>query len=230
VALSIAHISCGRIGFDSHAPASEDSGATPATPALIQVSSSAADGATATVALPATGAGHFLLVCVVSYTVQTVVSIVDDAGNAYTSAGARGVISAGGATEIWFAQSQARATQVDVTISGATGLEIWVAEFSGIDAGPVDTNVANDQNSGATVVAPSVTTTSPNTVVVSVGAIATGAKGIHTGSPFVSLGVPNGDIASYYIAPVPGDYGAVFDETSSGLSCASTAAFPPARL
>jgi hypothetical protein len=234
--LSISHAACGRIGFDAHAlssdsPSSDDSGATFATPALVHVSSAASNNASLTVTIPPTEAGHFLIVAVVSYNTDSVASVVDDAANAYTSAGARGVITAGGGTEIWFARnSQPHATQVVVTLSTRSGLEGWVAEFSGVDAGPIDTQVASDQSSGATVVAPIVTTSSANAVVVSVGAIVTGAKGIHAGNPFVSLGIPNGDIASYYIAPVPGGYGAVFDETSSGLSCASSAAFPAAQL
>jgi hypothetical protein len=235
--MSIADAACGRIGFDAHAPStdspsSDDSGGTFATPALVHVSSGASNNASLTLTIPPTQAGHFLVVAVVSYNTDTVASVVDDAANAYTAAaGARGVITAGGGTEIWFAaNSQPDATQVVVTLSTLSGLEGWVAEFTGVDAGPIETKSANDQSSGETVVAPVVTTSSPNAIVVSVGAIVTGAKGIHAGNPFVSMGIPNGDIASYYIAPAPGGYGAVFDETSSGLSCASSAAFPAARL
>jgi hypothetical protein len=231
--LSISHVACGRIGFDAHAPMSDApaSDAAIGTPALVHVSTTASSNASATVSIPPTQAGHFILVAVVSYNTDSVASVVDDAMNPYTSAGAHGIITAGGGTEIWFARnSLPDATQVTVTLSATMGLECWVAEFSGVDAGPVDAGAANDQSSGATVVAPMVTTTSSNAVVVSVGAIVTGAKGIDARSPFVSLGIPNGDIASYYIAPVPGGYGAVFDETSSGLSCASSAAFPAAQL
>ena len=233
--VSIVHGACGRIGFDVHArpdsPASDDSGGTFATPALVHVSAAASNGTSLTMTIPPTEAGHLLVVAVVSYNTDSVAGVVDDAANAYTSAGAKGVITAGGGTEIWFARnSQPDATQVVITLSATAGLEGWVAEFSGADAGPIDTRAANDQSSGATVIAPIVTTTSPNAVVVSVGAIVTGAKGIHAGSPFHSMGIPNGDIASYYIAPTPGSYGAVFDETSSGLSCASSAAFPAAQL
>ena len=195
------------------------------------MTSAASNNASLTVTIPPTEAGHFLLVAVVSYNTTSVASVTDDAANAYISAGAHGVITAGGGTEVWFARnSQPNATQVVVTLSTTAGLEGWVAELSGVDAGPMDAKVANDQSSGATVVAPVVTTSSPNALVVSVGAIVTGAKGIHAGNPFVSMGIPNGDIASYYIAPAPGDYGAVFDETSSGLSCASSAAFPAAQM
>lgn len=222
--LAISHAACGKVGFDPQAPA--DSAVMHATPALIDSANGASSTSSDTIAIPPTAAGQFLVVGVVTYNTESVVSITDDAANAYTSAGVRAIITAGGATEIWFARnSQPGATQVVVTITGA-GLEGWVAELSGIDASPISTRAADDQNTGPTVIAASVTTTAPDALVVSVGAIVSGATGVDAASPFVSLGIPNGDIAAFYIAPVPGSYGAVFDDRGSGLACSSTAAFP----
>lgn len=218
-----------RTPGDSRRP--DDVALMPVTPALLHVATGVSGAGSVSVPIQATAAGHFLLVGVVTYNGDSVVSVTDDATNAYTSTGARAIISAGGASEIWYARNiQPNATQVLITISAPGGLEAWVAELSGIDASPIATAIANDQSSGATVVAPTVTTASPNAVVVSVAGIVSGAAGIHAGNPFTSLGIPNGDIAAYYIASVPGAYGAVIDENSSGLSCASTAAFPAAQM
>jgi hypothetical protein len=230
----VALVACGRIGFDA-LPSSGDGGADAPTgvaqPKLVASSQVAGSGAQVTVTVAPIQAGDLVIVGVIM-TTATVMTMSDDGpGDTYQPAGARGVSTAGLATEIWYApNATAGATHVIVGLNTGSGATVWVAEFSGVDpVSALDGHAIVDNGSvSAQSSAPAVSTSIPNEVVFSILNSAGTTTSIASGSPFVALPVVVGDDSAYAIVATPGSYGAAWNMTGNGALCASTASFRPA--
>ena len=213
---------------------------SPTTPIFVQQSlASASSVASVNVSMSSsTQAGNFLFVGVESFQsppARDVTSISDNLGNTYISAGKRATDSSGSIeTEILYAKNVAAGTTTaTVTLNGsATAVDVWFAEFSGVDrTSPLDGGaIASNLVPGLTIVAPTVNTTTPSSVVFSVAGASNSITGIHAGNPFTALTI-SGDFmdSAYDITSSTGSYGAVWDQnTSGGTACASTVAFKAA--
>jgi hypothetical protein len=192
-----------------------------------------------TCTIPATGAGHLIVIAWGSNNgggASTISSITDNAsggGNVYVQApGARSVETTTNYNmDLWYAKnSQSGATTMTVTPSpsGTSGAAvIW--EFSGVDTvSPLDQTAA--RNSQAATTSPAgapVTITSPNEVIVDVAIVQSVASGIHSGNLFINDATLNGNGWSHLLTSSIGTYAAQWD-SDSGRYCASTASFKAA--
>lgn len=202
---------------------------------LVNVTSCGPGSFAATCTIPATGAGHLL---VVGWTggsgPSALKSISDNVGNGYAEAkGTRAANShAGVSVDIWYAaNSKAGATSLTLTAtsSAAQGAAvIW--EFSGVNTtSPLD-QVAKLRNQPVTTApaGPSITTTSAGEVIISIAAGAKSITGIYSGNPFTEDSLVRSSGWAHLVASSPGAYNAQWDESPSGAYCASAAAFFPA--
>jgi hypothetical protein len=174
--------------------------------------------ATLTCTIPATGAGHLLVVGFEigsgANTGTTVISVTDTAGNRYAEAGPAQSIdaAAGSVADIWYAKnSVAGATTLTVTPSLAVtnaGVVVW--EFSGVDkAAPLDKTAAlGSQPLSATPSGASVTTTVAAEVVISLAAVSGSVTGISAGNAFVSDSALKGNGWAHLVTTAPGTYAA----------------------
>ena len=146
-----------------------------------------------TCTIPATAAGNLIVVAWSSTwgTIPTTSSMIDNAGNVYTSAGnARAVDGTNDMVDIWYAKnSSAGATTLTITPnpSGNNGAAvIW--EFSGVDTvSPLDqTAVLNSQGASTTPLGAPVTTTAPSEVIISTMLPAGTTNSIFLGNPFIN--------------------------------------------
>jgi hypothetical protein len=245
VAIIAVVAACGRIGFGPipGGDAGDDGGGegTANGPQLIHVAATYTIGGAQVIDFVYPyRAGDLAVVGIDIYSAMSgIATLSDDAGNTYVSADVLSVTGGSPgqarAAAIWYATNTqpgaATSIQVTAVFSGTTaGGAMWVAEFSGLDtASPLDTGAVAMLPAGATAMAPPVVTTQPNELVFSIVDLDNTAAITGLGaSPFASLSLVNRDAAAYYIAPVPGSYGAVWNESPTDLGCASTVAFKPA--
>jgi hypothetical protein len=222
VVVGAVSIGCGRIGFELEVP---DVPALVGSTVMVEPSA-----ASVVVPIQPPVAGDLVVVATLTMNTSRVTTVVDSAGNGFASANARATSTPVSASDIWYVVvGRDGAASLTVSYDAASPSTVWVAEFSGIGAQPLDTSAAtNDELATSTVAAPLVTTHAPNALVFSVTATTT-VTGIDATSPFVALAPGAGDDSAYYVASDVGEYGAVWDINLAGVSCASTAAFRAGR-
>jgi hypothetical protein len=191
-----------------------------------------------TCTIPSTGTGNLIVVGLQltspGSTSTTISGVTDNAGNAYSEAGAaRSIDTASGAmVDIWYAKNCVLgATSVTITPSASTpnaAAVIW--EFSGIDRiAPLDqTAVLNNQAASATPSGGAVTTTAAVEVVVSLIAGAQSFTGISSGNPFTSDSNVLSNGWAHLITSSTGTYSAKWNENPAGTYVNSTASFKAA--
>ena len=236
IALVALAASCGRLDFERTIDAA-GSAAIDAPIALVptfvaMAGMATGDGATvATVLLPIqeVTAGDLLIVAVADHHGNTVASVVDGSGNSLTSAGARAVMTST-ATELWYEAPSVATNSVTVTLTPASNFDVWAYEFSGTKPGPPETIATNCLQYPPTIVTAPGMTTSGNELVFSVAMLAFPLFASDVIAPFTG-NVSTGNAASFYVAPVPGSYGTMFDIASgqgmTAMTCASTAVWLP---
>jgi hypothetical protein len=190
--------------------------------------------------IPATGSGNLIVVGWQTgsgaNTATTLLSVTDNAGNAYFEAGAARAVdtAAGSVADIWYARnSVAGATSITITPSASVsngGAVVW--EFSGVDTtAPLDqVAMLNSQPSTATPVGAAVTTTAASEAVISLAAVSGGVTGISPGNPFTSAFTLNQDGWAHLIAPSGGTYAAQWNQSPAGTYASSTVSFRAAGL
>jgi len=192
-----------------------------------------------TCTIPATGAGHLIVVAWGSNNgggASTITSITDNAGgggNVYVQApGARSVeTTINFNMDLWYAKnSKSGATIVTITPSpiGTSG-EAVIWEFSGVDTvSPLDqTATLNSQPATITPTGAAVTIASPNEVIVDVAIVAGWASGIYSGNPFINDATLNGNGWAHLLTSSSGTYASQWDSNLVPY-CASTASFKAA--
>jgi len=192
-----------------------------------------------TCTIPATGAGHLIVVAWGSNNgggASTITNITDNAGgggNIYAHApGARSVeTTINFNMDLWYAKnSKSGATIVTITPSpiGTSG-EAVIWEFSGVDTvSPLDRTAAlNSQPATTTPTGAAVMIASPNEVIIDVAIVQGSASGIHSGSLFMDDATLNGNGWAHLLTSSLGTYASQWD-TSLGPYCASTASFKAA--
>jgi hypothetical protein len=192
----------------------------------------------ATCTIPATGAGHLIVVGFQigggANTATTVSGITDNVGNSYAEAGAALSIdtAAGSVADIWYAKASiAGATKLTVTPSLAVtngGVVVW--EISGIDTtAPLDrTATLSNQPSSGTPSGASVTTTAASEVVISLATVAGNITGIASGNTFVGDSALKGNGWAHLVTSAVGSYAAKWNESPAGTFASSTASFKAA--
>jgi len=207
--------------------------------ALVNVTSCGPQAFPGTCTIPATGAGHLIVVGLqFGAHVDTSItfnSITDTAGNVYAEAGAARSIdaAAGSVVDIWYAKNSiAGATTLTITPSTAlaggvagAGAVIW--EFSGADTtAPLDqTSVLNSQPSTAAPSGASVSTSSAGELIISLAAVAGDITGISAGNSFTSDSTIKVNGWAHLIAASPGPYSAQWVESPAGTYASSSASF-----
>ncbi len=187
--------------------------------------------------IPATGNGHLLVVGLQlegGSTTTTVTGITDNAGNAYTEAGAARAIDVGGpdVVDIWYGKNSVPgATSITITTSGSmsnAAIVIW--EFSGADLTvPLDqTSVLNNQAATATPSGAPVTITSASEVIISIADVAHSLNGIVSGNPFINDSTLFGNGWAHLVTSTTGVYAPQWNQNSPGSYASSTASFKAA--
>jgi hypothetical protein len=186
--------------------------------------------------IPSVGNGHLIVVGWQAGggtgTANTIISITDNAGNAYVqAAGARAIDSNDGTfQDIWYAKNTfSGATSITVSPSAVIqgGAVIW--EFSGMDiSAPLDETAAlNSQAATTAVSGASVTTAAPNEVVISLVLVLNSAE-LASGSAFTNDSSLMSNGWAHLVASSTGTYQAQWNQTSSGTYEASTVSFKAA--
>jgi Abnormal spindle-like microcephaly-assoc'd, ASPM-SPD-2-Hydin len=183
--------------------------------------------------IPSTGSGHLLVIGFTGGIGSNAVvsSVTDNAGNTYAEAGAAeaSVSSDGLTSDIWYvADSSAGATSVTITASpqgSQAAAVIW--EFSGISTTlPVDqTAVLNNQPASTTPSGASVTTTAADEVILSIAPVYHSITGIYQDNPFTEDSSIWANGWAHLITSTTGTYTAQWNQSPSGVYCASTASF-----
>jgi hypothetical protein len=194
--------------------------------ALVQTQEST----TASITIGASGAGHLIVVGVETGTNGAVTSISDDAGNTYAQL-VRAVSNLASPTfgaELWFAKdSRAGATRLAVSAPTVNSIVVWEAANIST-ANPLDTDTKLDnQATSTTPLGAAVTTSAPGELVIAVAIVDNSVTGLHTGSEFTNDRLTNGNGWAHITstsAPASA-HQAQWDQPSSGVSCAVSAAF-----
>jgi hypothetical protein len=191
-------------------------------------------GAITSLAIPATGTGHLMVVGLMFNGGTYATSVSDDAGNAYVSADAKAYVG-NRSTEIWYAvNSKPGATVVTPTFADSpVHVEITVWEVSGIsNPAPDVTNTSSGNVTLNNTPGPAVVTTQAGDFIVSIlFAVDSVFTGVSTGNDFTNDFMTNGNGWAHITSnSVPaGTYQASwFTSTPQGIYCASTVAFHPA--
>jgi len=214
-------------GAPTDAIGSPDADAT-AAPLFVQ-SAHGASVSPVQVALQPTRAGSLLVAGVTNEATagDDVSSMVDSAGDVFTSVNLRAIVSCGGSVEIWSVNSvHAGVTSVSVTMSSAIPVTAWVIEIADVapTAHAVSGTEASVQPTTTLVALPQVATPA-DSLVFSIAQICNDQPiGVHFGTPFTGLAPSQYSEPAYYIATTAGSYGAELD-TLGGIWCGSTAAF-----
>ena len=160
----------------------------------------------------------------------TVSSVVDSKGNTYAIAAAP-VVQTGTATQaIYYAKNIASAAAgtntVTVTFSvAAVGVDIRIAEYSGLDQlNPLDVAVGAQGNS-ATPDSGFITTTSANDLLIGANLVQTLTTGPGTGFTSRVITSPDGDILEDRVVTAVGSYDATAPVNPSGLWIMQMVAF-----
>ena len=200
--------------------------------ALVNVTPCAPGSFPATCTIPATGAGHLLVVGWTGASQPSILkSISDNVGNSYAEAkGTRAANwHAAVSVNIWYAaNSKAGATSLTLTptSSGAQGAAvIW--EFSGVSTTSPLAQAAALSNQPTTTApaGPSITTDSAGEMIISIAAGSKSITGIYSGNSFTEDSLVRSNGWAHLIASSTGAYNAQWDESPSGAYCASAAAF-----
>ncbi|HTR55325.1 MAG TPA: hypothetical protein VMJ10_31820 [Kofleriaceae bacterium] len=242
---------CGRLGFDREgASSSTESGGAPNTidagagtvdapddgmPTLVASSTNSMDGVSSLViTVPALATGDLVIAGVNMHERSGAVSAAtDDAPIANTYVSARvpcrvGDTSTGQSNEIWYAVvTSPGATRIEFEFNDKVGGSIWILELAGMAiTSPLDAAATTVLPPDAIANAPSVSISNAHELVFSIINLTTGnVSGIHAGNPFTALPRLEGDGAAFAFTSRIGSYGAAWDETSTSIACASTAAF-----
>lgn len=221
---------CGRIGFD---PLGD--GAPAELPQVALAAVGLDTGAVFVVSGATVAAGDLVVVASGNYNVGVpIASIIDNGGNTYVSAGAKATWATADSNvvEIWYARAVAAASSwtISNTGAGASSRQYWILDVAGADAtAPLDVVATrSDAPASAMPSAPTVTPTAFPSVVISAGNFVSTLSGLAPGAPFTALPIQTDNDAAYYIATLPGAYGAVWVDTVGNSYCTSTAAFKAA--
>jgi len=173
------------------------------------------------------GAGQLVVVAADIYSAAgAVTSISDSGGNNYAQA-----ITTSSTTDtcqIWYAANTSPGSALQVTLNTGTGAGIWVPQFSGVAASPLDGTGFSQGTTTATTAGASVTASVVQDVVVVVAGLETGAV-TGVAAPFTELTAIMGDGAAYTIVAQSGVIGPSWSVAAPfGSFCAASAAFRPA--
>jgi len=211
------------------APLLVDAPPDAATPAWTLVQTAHAEN-TSNLTLPsATGTGHLIIVGV--QTTAMIAGVTDSGANLYTEVpnSAASASSAGLGISLWSAKSTASATQIIVGASSVNAIVVW--EVAGLRlTNPVDTATTLDNQAATTLpVGAAITTAQPGEFVVSIAIVANNVTGLHTNSAFTNDALARGNgWAHLTSATAPaGSHQAKWDQPTSGVYCATSAAFFP---
>jgi hypothetical protein len=182
-------------------------------------------------AVPATGSSHLIVVALMFNGTTSVTGITDSAGSTYVSAGARAT-SSQFSTEIWYTtSSKSGATTITPKFAGSpTQVEVTEWEVSGLStAAPDAKKTASGNVTADNTVGPSVTTTAAGDFVISV-LLAGSADftSITSGNAFTNDFTTNGNGWAHLTsnAAKAGAYQASWTTAAAkGVYCASTVAF-----
>jgi hypothetical protein len=201
--------------------------------AIVNNSSNA--GSIASLTIPATGTGNLIVVALMFNGGASVVTVSDNAGNAYVSAGAEAALT-DRSTDIWYAvNSKPGATVVTPTFADSpTLVQVTVWEVSGISfSAPDVTNTSSGNLTLNNTPGPAVTTTQADDFIVSIlFAMETNIISISSGNQFTNDFTTWGNgwahITSTF-APAGTYQASWFTSTPQGIYCASTVAFRAAH-
>ncbi len=231
VAALLLLIGCGRVDFDVPTDGMGVGGYL--TPVEVQrgfnFNSSGASSITITLPNPS-AEGDLIIIGSASF--YDTVSITDDAGNAYVSAGLEAQNTISDISEIWYAKaSNAGATVVTIVYSDVNVVVAWALEYANMDlVDPLAAGAMADvDNALATATSPDVSTTIPGSVVFAVGPTEGEIVALDSPTPFSGLGIADGDVAAVLIAATVGTYTASWDVSPPGAWSLSSAVFVPAR-
>jgi len=181
-------------------------------------------------AVPATGAAHLLVVGVQTEDAGAATAVTDNAGNTYVAiAGSRAIVTGGGlAVELWYAKDS-KAGATTITASAPTVYSVVLWEVAGISVTNPFDKVAQLSNQGAnaTPAAPSITTTRNGELIVAIAIVANAVNGVVSGSPFTNdhMTHANGWAHLTNALSPAGAYQAKWNQPTSGVYCATAAAF-----
>jgi hypothetical protein len=235
IAIVVVAAACGRLGFDERVTATDApaiDAAPPPMPMLVGSASQDGNGLGATVAIAA-NPGDVLIVAVTTWDGTAVASVIDASGMALTSAGVRAEMTST-SSELWYASPAEATDAITVAMAGsATGFDIWAAAFSGLASGPPAQVASGCLEYPPDPVAAPVMTTQAGELVVGVEMFAYPVFVDSVLPPFTAVGdYLDGNGFAYELAATPGSYAPGWTIGSgagmAAMTCASTAAWPPA--
>jgi hypothetical protein len=221
----MALVGCGRIGLD---PITDGDGGAARPWALVQTAGSRSSN----VSVKPLGA-HHLVVVAIQISGGGLVTAITDSSNCNTYAAVPAAHATnrtlGDDLQIFYAKDScpdADAISIAATMSVHAAV-VW--EASGIHTGdPLDTAAAlNDQPASTTPLGPQIITSMAGEFVVSAAMVENVAARIHAGDEFTNDQTTNGNGWAHLADPMAaaGNHQAQWDQTQSGVYCATAAAF-----
>jgi len=221
-------------GTDSRGPGSDAADGIGPVITVVQTQSNGGDGGTTlSVDVSPIQGGDFIAVLVTyafgDATSENVVGVSDDGpagSNTYVSANLQSVVAPCQGSEIWYARNtMPGAMSVNVTVSAASAIQLWVLEASGLSAtGGVDQGTTGSGGATTSIQTPAVTPTGVPALIVSAAGSCGSISGVDKSSPFTGLPAQDGNDAAYYVATTAGAYGPIYGNTNDAWN-ASVAAF-----